>query len=569
MSAYTYEQLNDMDHSELALAYETIMNKTLPSKLKKKDAIQEIINTQKEEEELEETESEKKIRSAPASKVRSTLLKTKSPPEQSKLLSKAAARSYTIEPQAVSTMLVEKEVEEEQEQEEESAKPKRGRPPKKVEKLVLTSSEEPAQQYQPPASRKPEKVDNILEKIKKSAKVSLLNPKASFQGGDTVREREPESITPIVVSEANLVSVRLPVHEEAIQSITDFLHDVGYTGEEDRPKSPEREVEEIKVITPKKVSKVASVEPSSEFLDIQLGEEETSIPKGKEESRRKSVKEIIEETKKSRLEEELRYAKEQEAIEEKEKELEKRFLAAEESEKKKKTRRPIVTKSVTAEGQEEPEVSVTEVAEPVTPVKESRKQQEIYSPETERLLSMPLVRKPKASVAAPSIAAPPPLSKKSARKEKVEEIVTEIEEPVPLVVKKTMKKSVAKETEEGPKDVVEVEEEELIKVPKKVPSKPSSKKKAAEPVAEEAPSSRPSSKKPSSRKKKDEPTSENVIAVLKEIDTAKLGNGDERGKNFYNLSELKDFLTKLGLRVGGSKKELVERIKEVMGQYEL
>jgi hypothetical protein len=560
MSAYTYEQLNDMDHSELALAYETIMNKTLPSKLKKKDAINEILNAQQEEEELEETESEKKVRTAPASKVRSTLLKTKSPPAQSKILSAQVSRSYTVEPQAVSTMLVEKEIEEE----EESLKPKRGRPPKKVEKLVLTSSEEPAQQYQPPPSRKPEKVENILDKIKKSAKVSLLNPKASFQSGDTVREKEPETITPIVVAEANLVSVKLPVHEEAIQSITDFLHEVGYTGEKEVVAPEEEEVYQEEEVQPSSVSKVVSVEPkSSDFLDIDL-QEERFVPKGKEESRRKSVKDIIEESKQSRMEEELRYAKEQEAIQEKEKELEKRFLQAEESEKKiSRMRRPVVTKTVTAEG----EMQEEQIPEPSTPVKE-KERKEVFSPETERLLSMPLIRKTKTTV--PVVAPPPPLSKKSARKEKVEEIVTEIEEPVPLVVKKSIQKSVAKETEEGPKDVVEVEEEELIKLPKKVPSKPSSKKKAAvEEVPEEAPSSRPSSKKPSSKKKKDEPTSENVIAVLKEIDAAKLGTGDERGKNFYNLAELKDFLSKLGLRVGGSKKELVDRIKEVMANYEL
>jgi hypothetical protein len=654
MSKYTREDLVSMDDDELTYAYEAVFEgmKSMPSTKKRPQIIKEILDAQEEQSE-EETPSEKKQRTAPVAQVRSTLLKTKSPPKSALVPKKQAKKksqevSYTVEPQTVSQILVEEDImsEEQPEGSERSersegsegvSKSRRGRPPKQVARVSLSSSSEEAiQKYEPPAPRKTatvkeggsEKVDSILERIKKTAKVNLLNPKASFQKGDVVREQEPESITPVVVSEANLVSVQLPVYEQAKKSITDFLHDVGFTETLEKAPSPKKTkspkkkpavtvdeelekmakksktkktlVEKLEEVgegegeaegeaegeffgfgEPERVSVIESVEPVEQATSVKPGKQEVGI--------RKSIRDILEEEKTKTLEEDLRYAKEKELEREKELELEKRSQA-EQTIMKKITRRPIVVRSVTEEGEEGEEGG----EEPVVPRKapnkapnkapsptksveereEEFKQKMLIDPEKwkgvpledipfkefKRSKAAPVakpVAKPVAAPAATSVAEivsqasqqeKPPSKRPSKKKEKVEEILTEIEEPEPMVVKKTIKKSVVKDSETGPKEVVQSEKE----------------------IEEEVlPKSRPSTKpsKPSSQKS--QTAAVDVVAILQEVDQSRLKPG--RGANVYKTDEVRDILRKLpGVKTTGkNKEELVERLQAEMKKYGL
>jgi hypothetical protein len=644
MSKYTRQDLIDMQDDELEVVYEEVLEKSYPSTKKRKDIVAEILAAQKEKEEEEEEEervSEKKKKTAPkaapVSSVRSTLLK----PNKSPLKSKPPQVVQTVDPLLISQALVEEELMPEEEEEEvvEKKQTKRGRPPKKIEKLSLSTSSEEIERYQPPKKTvsEPSRIDTILDRIKKSAKVDLLNPKASFQKGDVVREREPEISTPIVV-DANLVSIELPVHEEAKKSITDFLHDIGFQEGEETVPSPK------KVVSPKKKgAPVVSVdeelerlasggEPEDEEEFFTLGEPvsvvksveprksvsatapsatapsatapSATVPIGKQEkSMTKSIKEILEQEEAEKLEEELRYAKEKEIEAEKERELEKRTLESERI-KKKISRRPVLVQETTAEGEEigepevaqveevaepevaEPEISEPEVAEPEDE-DEKLKQQLLRSPAKWKNIDLadipfsefknykpkkkkaPIPEKPKATVPA---TVPAPSSKK---KEKKETITTEIEEPEPLVVKKTVKKTEVKETPSGRKDVVksvreqieEVEEEEPKSKP---PSKPSSKKKKAAEVVEEEeeePKSKPPSK-PSSKKKKAAEVVD-VLPILQQVDRSKMAAG--RGKNFYGTKDLQDILRQLpGVKISQKKKEeLVATLDEWLTRYGL
>ena len=614
MSKYTREELMTMDEDELAVAYEEVLQKSVPSTRKRPLIVKDILDAQAEEEEEEEEPIEKKQRSAPVTQVRSTLMKAKTPPKSavssvSALKKKSPQVVLTVDPQVISLGQVQEEVE------DEVSKPKRGRPPKKVEKISLSSSsEEVIQQYEPPAkSAVPEKVDSILERIKKTAKVSLLNPKASFQRGDVVREREPEKITPVVVSEANLVSIQLPVHEEAKKSITDFLHEVGFGEEIETVPSPRKSVspktsrksavtvdEELERLAkrsqvepeeeepeeeyftlgePERVSVVESIEPSVE-KEIRVQTQEPGI--------RKSIKDILEEQQATQLEEDLQFAKEQEEIAEKERELEKKTLE-EEKTRKKLSRRPVVVRSVTEEGEESAVEPQPEPAEKLDEQEEEFKKTVLRSPEkwigvplddipfsemkkspkkrTQKVLSVaeePVATEPVAQsvkAKAKSIAeiveekraTKKPSSKK---KEKVEEIITEVEEPEPLVVKKTVRKTVIEPTERGEKEIVrsvrEVEEPIELEEEERVSTKPS----------------KPSSK-PSSKKKKAETETVDVLAILQQVDTSRLGSG--RGKNLYNLTQIQDILRQLPnvKKTTGKKEELVGILEAELTKYGL
>ena len=625
MSKYTEEQLQAMQDDELSFVYEEVIpDKTMPATKKRNAIIQEILAAQEEQAEIEEereSAKKRKPKAAPITSVRSTMLKPKSPPKTSlaklaKGLQKQPSLVKTLEPQTTSLELITQDIESEENDTEgsDSAKPKRGRPPKKVEKLSLTSSsEEEIKSYEPPRriEEQGSKVDDILEKIKKSAKVSLLNPRASFQKGDVVRERESQTITPVVISEANLVSIQLPIHEEAKKSITDFLHDVGFAEGEAAMPSPkkvvtpkkkaavsvdeelerlatatsvpsvEEEDEDFVKLVPSKVSKIPSMEP------VQKSVRESLVKPGKaEKSIRKSVNEILQEEEAKRLEEDLRYAKERELESEKERELEQRTLE-DEMIRKKLTRRPVVIKETTAEGEEieepspQPELEETELEEKQD--EEEREERELRKtllknpekwedtplediPLTEMKSYNPTKKAPKAAPtmaatmaaakgAAKGAAVTKPSSKPSSKKkEKLEEMLTEIEEPEPMVVKKTIKKTAVEDrplTKGGPKDVVksfrEIEEEiENPEEPKSVPKS-----------------------KPSSKKKK-QVENVDVLPILENIERERLGSG--RGKNLYNLKEVQDIVKQIlpGVKITGKKKEeLVELIEGEFKKYGL
>jgi len=640
-----------MEDDELGIVYEEILSKSMPITKKRPVIIKEILDAQEEEKEQNPKKSSL-LRTAPVSSVRSTLLKPKSPPKSSlvKLSAELSRRSpgkeslgtieeeidspsrrkprkketvMTIDPQTVSLSLVQSDIDSSSENVS-----KRGRPPKRIEKI----SEEDTEIYIPEEKRG--KVDDVLEKIRKSANIKLmkarkeetLNPHASFQKGDTIRNETP------AITGTNLQTIKIPIHEESKMSILNFLHEVEGAevgAEESTETIPEKQITRAPQAS-KKTSKIfTSVDEELERLSSQSKEEEfLSIDKPKSVKSIKSVEPEDVSIKPGKLEksitkrvaehedeepslEDLRYEKERQLKLEKEREATARALERKSFQFGKTTRKPIQIKQVTEEGEEieeeideepreeeeieeEPREEGEEIEEEPREEEESAEEEEIRK----------LLKNPSKWINTPIDEIPFNQFKKKeetlSKISKKKEIITELEEPKPLVVRKSIKKTKIKDTETGPKEAIKSSKviEEKIEYPdddvELVVSKPSSKTKAVKGKKAELEDedvelvvSKPSSKTKAVKGK--EPKSEDievvstassgkrkigkyekvdVIPILQEVEKSRLASG--RGKNLYSLKELQDILRQLpGVKTTGKKEELVDRLQEELRKYGL
>jgi transposase len=87
-------------------------------------------------------------------------------------------------------------------------------------------------------------IDNIT---KYSRQLKILNPQASFQ--KIVLDKESKTSEPLIVTQKNVASVVLPVRQDAIQTISHFLHSVPFMNLEPKPTSPKTIEDEINNIT--------------------------------------------------------------------------------------------------------------------------------------------------------------------------------------------------------------------------------------------------------------------------------------------------------------------------------
>jgi len=226
---YTREELLAMDEDDLGFVYQSVTNQPVPINAKKKDLIEEIL-AERQKKKSEETKLSPSL-SPPVKSVRSTLLKT---PKKAQAPIK---QSVSVRPDVVSRGLIETEILEEKEKgtplspADLPQKPRRGRPPKSKKSLEESEERERSSSpdYGPPKSPETQP-RSILESIAIQVKeTKVVNPKASFQKA-AIREKEPEFVTPIVVSDVNVSSVILPVEEEAKISISEFLSGIGFSG---------------------------------------------------------------------------------------------------------------------------------------------------------------------------------------------------------------------------------------------------------------------------------------------------------------------------------------------------
>jgi hypothetical protein len=503
--------------------------------------------------------------------------------------------TVSVVPETLTRNILEKEIIEETSQGSSSgsssgsgsaSQRKRGRP-KKSESLEKEKEKEKAERelkevLLSPRGRPLSKIDSIK---KYASGVKVINPKASFQRPDVIYEKEKEYIQPIVVSDVNLTSVILPVQEDAKQTISDFLHSIGY--EKEPQKEFEVEQEEVIVEKPKvkarektimeKALEKASVrfaEPSTKSKTIKKVESipvpSVPVPSVVPVLVRREVSPLAQKEQQPSVVDLL--GDEIEALAEKinKMEVSKVVQPVIETPKEKKPRRRAIVSQVTATG------------ESIQPglQKEVVKAQEIVEKEPEPVLkSLESVKftRTKSPTRSPPVVAPKEkeltiddISKslqalsfrKSPTRAKVEEekkeepipeMTTVIKPPKPMTVKKTKVEKEVKETKQGPVEVIRNMETTVEEI------NPPASQPASQPASR--PSSRPSSRVSSLAKQADlRPILERL-----EIDTNKVS--PEKGKNFYTVDELKDFLRELNKPVSGTKPILAERLKEVLNQY--
>ena len=402
MTTYTREELNQLSDDDLALVYESVTKKPLPSTMKIYQVINEIISTLNKP---SDPVQEKKIRKMPVNKIRSTMLEnqTKEQTKESekeieqpilsslenlspkrgrptkvtdeKIVTKEVAprhspspkrtkpkkffniktierkspskeeqkeQEQTVEEQETKELETkekeeQKEVEEQEQKEEEEQEQivekiapkiveeiktldsfvKEGKqeipevretlavkPPKKTSSESKTTNPpvKAARRGRPPNKKnKEETIDNIEESLgqspidninKYSKQVKVLNPDASFQKTDVIREKEKETITPVIVTDSNIVSVILPVSEESTQTMKDYLHAVDF-GKEEIKETEVKEAPSPKA-TPSEVE-IPDEESSSKDLEadveaITSGMSAITIEKSSEKKREPSPK---------------------------------------------------------------------------------------------------------------------------------------------------------------------------------------------------------------------------------------------------------------------------------------
>lgn len=245
MTTYTREELYEMPDDDLSSVYESITQTPLLSTIKKKDMIEQIISlsTSKQSEE----EEVKKSRKKPVKKIRSTMYKTKTSPEKNievtmKTSTRGRPRKEVVEEQSVLEQI------EEELSEEKGTTQKRGRP-----KKIDVPAKVPSSRRGRPSQKNKEEEEEISSSLNSSSssidnitmsskKLNILNPHASFQKSDTIKE----STIPIIVSEKNTISVVLPIQQDAVQTISDFLHMVTVNPiVETEPKTIEDEISDI------------------------------------------------------------------------------------------------------------------------------------------------------------------------------------------------------------------------------------------------------------------------------------------------------------------------------------
>jgi hypothetical protein len=289
MTTYSQEDLDQMSIDDLETIYSTVTSRPLSTTKTKEETISEILISQKEN--APKTTSPKKARGRPKSIVRSTMLVTKkTPPPQ----------STSVAPDMVAKMILEREV-----VAETASGPKKvGRPSKKSSEasLEVTVKEKATEKVMEKSA--PKISGSILDQIIKSGRQSkVLNPKASFQSSDVIIEKENE-ISPVIVSQANIVSMSLPVvSNEAKQTISDFLHGIGYvkpvesTRKQTPPSSPRKEEKAIKPKKSKTMKVVESMDEEIEKLGQTISEmtvKEKEMPKPKTIRKRATIKNVTE-----------------------------------------------------------------------------------------------------------------------------------------------------------------------------------------------------------------------------------------------------------------------------------
>jgi hypothetical protein len=252
---YTREALLAMKEEDLSYVYQTVTNQTLPTKPKRIQLIDEILETQltsnsqtkktpssplsspskgrktskSPEPKTSVMSTEETIYSPPVKTVRSTMIKV-----PKKASSSPVKQVVTVNADVVSRGLIQKDIFEDKEKGEDISpseapvKRGRGRPPKSKksdeESSSRSKSETSVSVPKSPTSERKSMIENIATQVKQT---KVLNPKASFQTA-AIKERS-QLITPIVVSDVNVSTVALPVSEEAKISISDFLSGIGFT----------------------------------------------------------------------------------------------------------------------------------------------------------------------------------------------------------------------------------------------------------------------------------------------------------------------------------------------------
>lgn len=257
MTSYNRQELEDMNDEDLTQVYASIKKKKLPLTKTKEEAISEILG--------EMTPKKSKV-SAPE---RPTLSTIKKPVTMRKSTMKTPPVPVTtsVVPDTMTRKILEKEIVEEGGSQDSfgsgsgsigssgSSGPRRRGRPRKEESLEKERQKAEREREQEEILLSPRRGGQPMSKIdsiKKSAMSAMvLNPKASFQKPDVIIERQREYIQPIVVSDVNISAVALPVQEEAKQTISDFLHSIGYNKQEE---VPEPTMEEAPIVIKPPVS---------------------------------------------------------------------------------------------------------------------------------------------------------------------------------------------------------------------------------------------------------------------------------------------------------------------------
>jgi hypothetical protein len=604
MTSYTREQLEEMTDDDLSYVYKEIKNKPIVPTLSKDEVIEQILSVQTPKRSKMNISETVGVRATPKKKpirtVRSTM---KTPP---------VPVTVSVVPETLTRNILEKEIIEENSQGSSSgsssgsgssSQRKRGRP-KKSESLEKEKEKEKAERelkevLLSPRGRPLSKIDSIK---KYATGVKVINPKASFQRPDVIYEKEKEYIQPIVVSDINLTSVILPVQEDAKQTISDFLHSIGY--EKEPQKELEVEQEEVIVEKPKvkarektimeKALEKASVrfsEPSNKSKTIKKVESisvplpsvpvpTVSVPSVPVPSVPvPSVVPILVPRQVSPLAQKEQQPSvvdllgdEIEALAEKinKMEVSKVVQPVIETPKEKKPRRRAIVSQVTATGEsiqpglQKEVVKAQEIVEkqpePVLKSLESVKFTRTKSPSRsppvvapkEKELTIDDISK---SLQALSFRKSPTRAKveEEKKEEPIPEMTTVIKPPKPMTVKKTKVEKEVKETKQGPVEVIRNMETTVEEI------NPPASQPASQPASR--PSSRPSSRVSSLAKQADlRPILESL-----EIDTTRVSI--QRGGSSYTVDQLRDFLRKLGKSPTGNKDVLAMRLKEILNEY--
>ena len=633
MTSYKREDLESMNDEDFGFVYESVTQKPYSITKAKEDAISEIMASQTPKK--SKMSVAQKIpstpRKKPISKVRSTM---KTPPQIAPVQApvirspkSSVASSVSVVPETLARNILESEIIDETSMSSEgvgssgsgsgsSGVRKRGRP-RKSESLEKEKQKEREQKELEMMELSPSRSQlSMIDSIKKYAKnIKVLNPKATFQKPDVIIEREKEYITPIVVSDVNLASVVLPVQEEAKQTISEFLHSIGYTKSvvEEKEEEVVPSVSVPSVVVPSAPSKPASTKKKTASKKIpvvqSLDDEIEKLTKTIEDLemtqlvRKKKIKKTapVQET----------LIQQEEPVQEPTKEP-----SPPKTKKTKATRRPVVIEEVGAEQVvKAPSPPKSPGAVPVAPtistlegVKFSRKsplkkteiietikEKESVDDLVKSLEGLSFRKSPKRVSAQEQ---EKEQAKEQEKEKETEEISPETQKLLekPLARRKPKRKEVKEQEEQEekeptprrPVEVEKVTEEEIPEMTTVLkPSKPMVVKKSkvikeveesdegekevvkkVEKQVEEIPkpASRPASRPASLLRQKPE-EDEKIKSTLESLQIDRSRVSTQRGAKYYNLDELKEFLRQINKPITGKKEELAMRLMEIMNYY--
>ncbi len=203
-----------------------------------------------------------------------------------------------------------------------------------------------------------------------------------------------------------------------------------------------------------------------------------------------------------------------------------------------------------------------------TPTPTKKQSSEEISPRTKALLETVLVRKPKKQIPKEET------KKEETKKEEVpEKLFTKKEEEEEVDIPLIRRKPVRVIKEEPAVMITKIKPEEPLLVKKKMttenivetdqgPEKRIKEKVATQVIEKPSPAQKPPSRQPSLAKE-----TVDIKSILEQVEQDKISTA--RGAKYYTSDQMKDILRSIGKATYGSKAELVERLQNLLKQYNL